>query len=84
MNLRELTATVYGTFQTDTKMNYPSKAFNGKKWGQYKRHFDVSYAYFAKIETLPLPVLDIPFTVKLRKQVKYNKDGFPTRRYLGA
>ena len=43
-------------------MNYPTKAFANKKWGQYKRHLDVSYAYFSKIETLPLPVLDIPFT----------------------
>ena len=43
-------------------MNYPTKAFANKKWGQYKRWQDVSYAYFSKIETLPLPVLDIPFT----------------------
>ena len=51
-------------------MNYPTKAFANKKWGQYKRHLDVSYDYFAKIETLPLPLLDVPFKPIIISNVK--------------
>ena len=35
--------------------------FSQKKWGKYKKWTNVSYLYFSKIETLPIPQLNIPF-----------------------
>ena len=41
--------------------------FSKKKWGKYKKWTNISYIYFSKLETLPIPQVNVPFTPKILK-----------------